>query len=697
MTVAPLRQAGRAAPQPRHDDATSLFDSLAVAVAPEYPALGRFPTAGERTDAAINALWPSARVVSFDVFDTLLVRKVATPRDVFLHLATPTPFAAWGIDSEKLAQLRQQAENEARRRGVVARGSGEVTLREIHAVLAELLSRPATDVPAMVQAEQLIERALCVAHPHLRTHFERAVRDGKIVWCVSDTYHDATFLAELLTGCGFVLEGVQVTSSADLRMAKGEGRLLQKLASDAGVSPADVLHLGDHPQSDAAIPLQQGFMAVWHPWAASRHEDRPAGSAGDAIALGMAQIGSRTVEPAFPFWWRFGYAVAGPMLSAFAHWLHACFLEDGITRAYFLLRDGEIILDVYTALLGDRPGPTTALLESSRRAFVMPALAAGRNSITSQLLACENPRPAREFLERIGLKASEFTAAFRAVGFDSPDQVVAPNDVAAITKLHALMGRLDVANAMIARSKSERSLMMRFLAQEGVLHPGRIALVDIGWNGTIQKALAAVASLEKVPLDLHGYYLGTLPPIAQDLGGSTSRGFLFDAGAPVNHANAVLHLRQLVEFICTTTRGSLRGFRAEGTQVVPVHGHVDHPASQQAHVTQLRDGALAFARGLAHERRMFGEQPISAAAAIRHLGRTILMPTAEEAQAIGDIQHGDGLGSDRLRTLASFSEGPFSPETLLQDHAQAYWPAGLLARREPAAMALRALLWLRSA
>jgi hypothetical protein len=250
---------------------------------------------------------------------------------------------------------------------------------------------------------------------------------------------------------------------------------------------------------------------------------------------------------------------------------------------------------------------------------------------------------------------------------------------------------------MLVRSQSERKLLMRYLAQEGVLAPGRIAVVDIGWNGTIQKGLDAVASLEKVPLDLYGYYLGTLPPITQDLGAGTARGYLFDAGAPVDHTNAVLHLRQLVEFICTTTRGSLRGFRADGQRVVPVHAGVDHPAAQQAHVAQLRDGALAYARGLAQERRMFGEQPISASAAIRHLARTILEPTAEEAVAIGDIRHGDGLGSDRVRALASFSDGPCTPESLRRDHAQAYWPAGLLARREPAALALRAMLWLRGA
>ncbi len=696
MTAAPFLLSSAAAPRDIEDDATALFRALSAAAAPQFASLGRLPTEAEKAIAAIETAWGAARVISFDVFDTLIVRKVAAPRDVFLHLATPAPFSAWGLGAVELSNLRQQAENEARSRGVKLCGSAEVTLHEIHGVLAELLHRPGTDVPAMVQAERLVERALCVTHPYLRMLYERAARDGKTLWCVSDTYHETEFLRELLEGCGFDLVGVEVFSSADIRMSKGEGKLLLEIAKAAGVSPRDVLHIGDHPRADCAIPAQQGFVAVCHPWAASRHSDKPAQAPGDSIALGLAQIGARAVEPAFPFWWRFGYAVAGPMLSGFACWLHSRFVTDGVQRAYFLLRDGEIILDVYKALLGERPGPATSLLESSRRAFVMPALTSGRASITSQLMACENARPAKEFLERIGLHASEFKSSFKAVGLGL-DEIVAPNDTAVTTKVISLLGRTDVVNAMLARSQTERQLLLRYLQQEGVFAPGRVAVVDIGWNGTIQKALSAVAAIEKRPLDLHGYYLGTLPPINQDLGGSIANGFLFDAGAPVDHANAILHLRQLVEFICTTTRGSLRGFRADGGTVVPVHGSVDHPAAQQAHVGHLRDGALAYARGLAQERQVFGEQPISAAAAIRHLARTIMEPTAEEAREIGDIHHGDGLGSDRLRSLAAFRDGPFTPQSLAADFEMAYWQIGLMARREPAALALRAMHWLHGA
>ena len=130
--------------------------------------------------------------------------------------------------------------------------------------------------------------------------------------------------------------------------------------------------------------------------------------------------------------------------------------------------------------------------------------------------------------------------------------------------------------------------------------------------------------------------------------------------------------------------------------MVPVHAPVDHPTAQQQYVGQLRDGALAYARGLSQERRVFGSQVIGQDAALRHLARTIRRPTAEEAEAIGEIRHGEGLGADRLRSFATFGEAPHTRASLLRDYRTAYWPTGLLARREPAALALRSLLWMQS-
>ncbi len=683
--------------RPEHSverDATGLFTAVMEDVAPGSQALEKAPTAGELTNAMIEMAWPTARVVSFDIFDTLVVRKVASPEDVFLHLANREPFDALQLEAADLARRRQQAEARARQTGHDIRGSGEVALAEIHTVLAEELGLSLTHVPAMVRAEQDVELALCEAHPILQRWFDRARTDGKRLWCISDTYHEAAFLSRLLTSCGFALDGVTVVSSAEARCSKGDGRLFGQVLKEMREVPSAVLHIGDNPAGDRAVPTSRGIVAILHPWAAATHEDAPAHSVGDAVSLGLAMIGAAASDPPAPFWWQFGYSVAGPLLAGYALWLHERFMADGIRRAYFLLRDGEILESVYRVMTDGFEGPTTSLLESSRRAYFIPAYESDRPALLGQLTASENPRPVGEFLSRYGLEARQFVRAIKEAGFAAASDVVQPFQMDYQRKLSALMTHPTVRAAMKERSRAERRLLMTYLETEGVLAEGRIALVDIGWNATIQRSLVAALELERRPQTIHGYYLGAQPMAHVEQGGSTVSGYLFESGRPSSRADAIMALPQLVEFICSATRGSLRGFAWQHGNAVPVHGPVDHSPEQQQRMQEVHTGAIAYAKRLAHERRTFGFTQISPDAALRRLARVIQSPTAVEAQQIGDLQHGDGMGADRSRALAAFTPGAWSIQDIHRDHTRAYWPVGLAARREPQALVLRTLRWL---
>ena len=675
--------------------ATALFDAVQEELAPGARTLGGTPSKGELATAQLEMAWSAATVVSFDIFDTLVVRKVAAPDDVFLHLAAHAPFRTCGLRAAELAQHRMEAEEEARRRGYAARGSTEVTLHEVHAVLAERVGLTATGVDGMVSAEQAVELALCTAHPVGAEWFARALQDGKRRWCLSDTCHDVPFLRRLLASCGYDVNGLLLFSSAEARVNKSEGGLFQHALRETETSPTAVLHIGDHPVGDERVPLAMGIPAVLHPWAIHRSGERPSETAGDALALGVALIGARAHEPPSPFWYRFGYSVAGPLLGGFALWLRDRFARDGIDRAYFLLRDGELLHAVYDVVCGlSAAGPHTALLESSRRAFVVPAYDAGWGTLRAQIGATENPRPAREFLERFGVDISSLGAALQAAGFTSGDDVVHPDDRAALSRVATLLRHPEVDARLRERSGSERALLMAYLEQEGVLSGGRVALVDIGWNATIQKSLMAAVHAEQRSAVVHGYYLGTLGAAHVDLGGSAVAGYLFEAGRPLDRRQALMALPQLIEFVCSTSRGSLRGFTRADDRVVPVHGSADHDMAQQEAQAQLRAGVLAYAAAFAQDAALLSVDTVSPDAALGRFARVVTAPTAEEAAHIGAVTHGEGMATARTRALAAFSPDAWTVDAIHRDVMQAYWPAGLAARHAPQALILRTLQWL---
>ena len=261
-------------------------------------------------------------------------------------------------------------------------------------------------------------------------------------------------------------------------------------------------------------------------------------------------------------------------------------------------------------------------------------------------------------------------------------------------RVSRLLQQPAVEQALHARSAEERALLMGYLAQEGVLDGGRVALVDIGWNGTIQKSLMAALELERRSASISGYYLGTLGAAHVEMGGSAMAGYLFEAGRPHARQQTIMQLPQLLEFVCSTTRGSLRAFEQRHGRVEPLHSAVDHDAAQQEAHEQLRDGVLEYAWRFREVATPLEAAAISPDAAMKRLARVILSPTAEEAATIGSIRHGEGMATGRARALAEFSPDAWTVQAVHRDLMQSYWPAGLSARRSAQAQILRTLQWL---
>jgi FMN phosphatase YigB (HAD superfamily) len=689
--TSPMIASVPALPTLHPDNVEKLFTALREVVQPEAPGFGRPLTRGEIFRGQLEGHWGAAKIVSFDIFDTAIVRKVQAPRDVYLFLADHAPFRDRG-SSTHFATLRQQAENIARRRVHAATGSGEATLTEIHTELATLAGMDASLISAMVNAEQLVELSLCLTHPFMHLLYRRAHATGKTVWFVSDTYHDAAFLRRLLAVGGYNNPADRVVASCEERCSKGSGKLLPKLMASAGLKQADLVHIGDNLQSDCVLPSRAGINGVWHPLAGAPEGMAPAATRERALTAGLAAWGTRTFEPARPFWWRFGFGMAGPLLVGFSWWLHERMRSHGVRRAYFLLRDGDVLKRVYDALTEGLPGAIpSALLESSRRAYMLPALGPGAPSLTTQLFVSENARPVGEFLTRLGIKIDDLGAAFKAAGFSSPHEIV---EAEGTSRLSALFANPKITERIVRRSAEERELLMRYLRQEGVVGTGeRVGLVDIGWNCTIQKALNHAANMARVPTDVVGYYLGTFQGAAID-SVSPTHGYLCDLGTPAERAHPLFQFRQLVEFICTSPRGSLLNFAADGKRVVPVTAEPDHNELQMEAIRELHEGAMDYAQLVRQEGGTFGINALDADAAAQMLYRVIAQPTAEEAKIIGAMHHGDGMGASASRAFASFREGDFTPDSVLTDYNRAYWKAGMLNQQSAESMMLRTLLWL---
>lgn len=639
-------------------------------------------------DRCVPATIDRARVVSFDVFDTLVTRSCAAPSDVFHFLALEPPFDALPLTGDELHAHRQAAEYDVRRaRFATSRHDGEVTLQEIHTALARRLEL--TDGVALADAELAAERRLLRANPRVCAWLERARRAGIRVMAISDTWYSAAQLHALLAHVGISIAPEDIITSADHRATKQEGALFGIAKERLGDDASAWLHIGDHPVSDEQTPRRLGIATILHPFDGSRTSATSGASLAASIRQGLVAAARHRPEGAA---WRVGYRTLGPLMLGFAQWIGAQARMHGARRVVFLLRDG-LLFERICRIANTLPANVElSLLPSSRRAALLPALLTDPQWTLPQLLAGVGQRPMREYLDRLGVDAGQFRSSLARAGAADLDRLVdarLPADNALVQRLFTAP---DVLRTLTAVALRERDALLLALQQSGLRETTPSLLVDLGWNGTIQKALHRVvmAADQRAP-SWHGCYLASWPGIVSSAPTEMhSEGFLCSAGAPAHRPRALAVGRELLEVLCSSFDGSLLHFR--GADASPVLADYEFDDAHAATVRAVHDGAAAYAAE--HVAVLPGQRGVlSADDALADWVRLTHAPTNEEARLLGALSHSDNVGSHTSRRLATFTADATDCEGLIRDHGTAYWKQGLLAQRGAHGAALGAMLW----
>ena len=280
-------------------------------------------------------------VVTFDVFDTLLLRPLARPEDAFYLLGARLGYP-------DLRRLRIQAEEEARRRKELAAGSREVTLEEIWAVLAPETGLSQTEGMA---AERRLESDLCRANPYFLPVVAALRRQGKTLAVLSDMYLEEETVAALLDRCGFGTFDACLVSGERGSSKSGGGlyRLARKLLGPGRACA----HVGDDPWADQRQAEAAGWAAfpyrnVHRAGTPYRAEDMSpiVGSLYRGLVNMRLHNGAELHSRA----WEYGYVYGGLFAVGYCRFVERLRRELGADRLLFLSRDGAVLLRVYQRL-----------------------------------------------------------------------------------------------------------------------------------------------------------------------------------------------------------------------------------------------------------------------------------------------------------------------------------------------------------
>ncbi len=651
----------------------------------------------------------AVKVLSLDVFDTLLWRVVPEPVDAFFEVGRALVAAGrLRLPAEAFSPLREAAEGRARARSQRERSTTEVSLEEVY---AEIPATACEGEPSELAALELeVERT--ITFPDLGVvELAQSVQasHGLRVVLVSNTYFSASQLRRLLDRHPLNrirLDGV--FTSSDNKCHKGSG-LFDVVLAAVGVAGGEVVHLGDDPDGDVACPAKRGIHGVLltrrpEPLpvilereglargdGASRRRAPLDGGAND---MGLTALRAKALrgggDTALPDrqrkCWRTGAAVFGPVFTGFAEWVHDRAASAEADQVFCVMREGAFLAPLIETTRRQRGGGVeVSKLWLSRYVCSQAAIVTASAPEIEAFLDRRVAPTLSVACEGLGLAPSQLPDLADKTADRLDDPVLRRHFVRSVAEDGHLRATV-TAHCAGAR----RRLVDHVLRTVG--HDREEAvLVDLGWGATIQAGLDAALRAEDIGLRTLGLYLMTNEAaVGRLLDGVRAEGFLGTVGLPDPTVRWIMRSPEILEQVCMPEVGSLVGFDDDAH---PLTAPCSNDPEQHAQRQAVQAGVLAFQDEWARYADVVTEEHHALDERARPLLRTMLLrfvvePTIDEATVFGSWLHDENGGSDTSETMYSGEVAGsleyMSPLQLLDlPMNRLYWPFGLAALQNP--------------
>ena len=276
-------------------------------------------------------------VVSFDIFDTLILRPFTEPADLFYFVGNDLGFMDF-------KNVRIQAEYEARMQCYKKNDHMEIDIKDIWKQLSEM-----TGIPAKkgMELEMQYEYGFCYANPFMQKVYQGLQKLGKKIIITSDMYLSSEFLEKMLRKNGY--DGYErIFISNDYKASKAKGDLYDVVKK--AIAGKSLVHIGDNLHSDIAMAKKHKvdnlhyqnvnqYSLMYRPYDMSAI----IGSAYRGIINNYLYNGLGRYSKSYEF----GFIYGGLFVLGYCNYIHQYCKTHQIDKILFLSRDGDILMQAY--------------------------------------------------------------------------------------------------------------------------------------------------------------------------------------------------------------------------------------------------------------------------------------------------------------------------------------------------------------
>ena len=439
-------------------------------------------------------------LASFDIFDTVLLRKCGKPTNIFYLLAHRLYPGDEG-KRECFITWRQNAERNASHH---TKGR-ETTIADIYTNNGEENFHEYTR-KELIDAEKQIEGENLIANPAIKATIEQCRAAGKEICFISDMYLDSEFLASVLRREGCLLNDEKVFVSCEAGARKSTGTLYDKVREQ--LSPTQWEHYGDNAVSDIKKAKEKGIKAHYVNTAFTESEktlsQRNRRFGYELSCLAGLQRAARIAHGNDAYTALAADFVA-PAYIPYVRFIFEKAKEQNIKRLYFLSRDSYILQKIAEQMQGEFPGIELKYLFVSRKALLLPYM---QQPTAEKFLAVQDKqtligKSTEELQNSLGTTRVELEERYSIrIGYSKIANRHDEEDF-----LNRIFGeKSDFLSHLQKAATEKRTMLNAYFEQEGLFDGTASAMVDVGWLGTTRLMINSILKEEGQKETLFFYY-----------------------------------------------------------------------------------------------------------------------------------------------------------------------------------------------
>ena len=545
---------------------------------------------------------------SFDIFDTLVTRKTATPTGIFCvvqDILRRDHSDVYPVDLvEDFYFYRTNAEQAARRKA----DGKEITLDQIYEMLFETfqheMSRDRLWTIRDIEIETELQWVVPIPENVQKVH---ALLDrGERVVLISDMYLPSSLIRKMLESCDQRVAGCPIYVSCEAGVTKHGGGLFHHVSECENIRFEEWHHYGDNKHADHRVPCSMGIRTTLYERTAL-NEIEKSYLKKDVLFYQLYAGTSRLYRITHPHAndkQIVGASLAGPLLFPYVDFVLRDAQQRGIDRLYFLARDGQILLKI-AQTINEQQNLNMDLryLYCARQVCYLSGLFRVNEKTLERILQ-RDIRPSVEVISRrLGLSPEEmFSVLPDGIKKDIKD-ISTPYGKKTASKIkNFLLSDESVQERIAQVARQHRGMFISYLRQEGFFDQQSLGIVDMGWSGRMQDDFVKAAMDGKRGMTIHGYFFS----VSSVTNGTSVQNFKHSAVSfpriPVNP----------LECLTAANHGTTFGYLDKDDRIIPQTEQGEY--LDQWGITELQGAALWFVHHYQETTksiRGFGISPLS--------------------------------------------------------------------------------------